>query len=93
VLTKIAQELFNKLYQRRMLIRLIGVRFSHLVSGTQQLNLFDDTPEMINLYQAMDRIRLRFGAKAIRHAVSLMPGDAASKQKLLYRELRDEDEL
>jgi len=48
---------------------------------------------MINLYQAMDRIRLRFGAKAIRHAVSLTPGDAASKQKLLYRELRDEDEL
>ncbi len=98
ILTKIAQELFDKLYQRRMLIRLIGVRFSHLVSGMQQLNLFDDTPEMVNLYQAMDRIRLRFGAKAIRHAVSLMPGDAggktaANKQKLLYRELRDEDEL
>ena len=98
VLTKTAQELFDKLYQRRMLIRLIGVRFSHLVNGMQQLNLFDDTPEMINLYQAMDRIRLRFGAKAIRHAVSLMPGDAggkaaANKQKLLYRELRDIDEL
>jgi len=41
---------------------------------------------------------LGFGAKAIRHTVLLVPGDAsgriaASKQKLLYRQLRDEDEL
>jgi len=98
VLTKIALELFDRLYQRRMLIRLIGVRFSHLVSGVQQLNLFEDTPEMISLYQALDRIRRRFGSKAVRRAVALMPGDAsgraaASKQKLLYRELSDVDEL
>ncbi len=98
VLTKVALELFDRLYQRRMLIRLIGVRFSHLVSGVQQLNLFEDTPEMISLYQALDRIRRRFGSKAVRRAVALMPGDAvgraaASKQKLLYRELSDVDEL
>ena len=74
VLIKIALELFDRLYKRRMLIRLVGVKFSHLVGGVQQLDMFENTPEMINLYQAIDRIRRRFGAKAVRRAVSLMPG-------------------
>jgi len=54
-----------------MLLRLIGVKFSHLVYGTQQLNLFEDTPEMTSLYQAMDRMRLRYGKSAIKRAVAL----------------------
>lgn len=58
-------ELFDKLYQRRVLIRLVGVRFSHLVSGGYQINLFDDTEERIGLYQAMDKIRHKFGDRAI----------------------------
>lgn len=62
--------LFDRLYNRRMLIRLIGVRFSHLVGGSQQLNMFEDTPEMANLYQAMDRIRRRFGKDAVHRAAS-----------------------
>jgi DNA polymerase IV len=68
VLLKTALDLFEKVYTRRMLIRLIGVKFSSLVQGAQQLDLFDDAPEMTSLYQAMDRIRLRFGNKAIRRA-------------------------
>ncbi len=60
----IALELFNKLYNRRMLVRLIGVRFSHLVEGGHQINLFEDT-HIINLYQAMDKIRERYGDRAI----------------------------
>ena len=71
VLMQIALELFERLYTRRMLIRLIGVRFSHLVGGSQQLDLFDDKPEMANLYQAMDNIRLRYGKKAVRRAVGI----------------------
>ncbi len=71
ILLKIAHELFEKLYTRRMLIRLIGVKFSSLVQGSQQLNMFEDTPEMANLYQAMDRIRLRFGTKSIRRAAGM----------------------
>jgi DNA polymerase-4 len=71
VLIPLGKELFGKLYQRRMLIRLVGVRFSHLVSGVQQLNMFEDTPEMVNLYNAMDKIRLRYGKRAIRRAVGL----------------------
>jgi DNA polymerase-4 len=71
VLMKVATELFEKLYNRRMLIRLVGVRLSDLVYGVQQLNLFEDTPEMISLYQAMDKVRLRFGSQAIKRASSL----------------------
>ena len=67
-LTSTAKELFSRLYNRRMLIRLIGVRFSHLVHGTQQLNLFEDTPEMVNLYQAIDRMKRRFGKHAVTRA-------------------------
>ena len=64
-------ELFQNIYKRRMLIRLIGVRFSHLVGGSQQLDLFDDKPQLANLYQAMDHIRTRFGKKAVQRAVSM----------------------
>ncbi|MBN3036807.1 MAG: DNA polymerase IV [Bacteroidales bacterium] len=64
--------LFERLFTRRMLIRLIGVKLSHLVQGAQQLNMFEDTPEMAGLYQAMDRIRLRFGSKAVRRAAGII---------------------
>jgi DNA polymerase-4 len=64
-------ELFEKLYQRRVLVRLIGVRFSHLVSGGYQINLFDDTEERIGLYQAMDKIRHMFGDRAVVKAAGI----------------------
>jgi DNA polymerase-4 len=68
-LIELAKSLFVRLYQRRMLIRLIGVKFSHLVQGTPQLNLFEDTPEMVRLYQEIDRMRMRYGKKAVVRAV------------------------
>lgn len=70
-LMTVVRELFARLYQRRMLIRLIGVRVSGLVGGQQQLNMFEDTPEMTGLYQAMDRIRNRYGSKSVRRAVGI----------------------
>jgi len=63
--------LFDQLYQRRVLVRLVGVRYSHLVEGAYQINLFEDTEEMINLYQAMDKIRNRFGQNAVRRVVTM----------------------
>jgi DNA polymerase-4 len=72
VLTDVAKELFIRLYQRRMLIRLIGIRFSNLVRGVQQLDMFDDTPEKVNLYLTMDKIRNRFGRDAVRRAAGVM---------------------
>ena len=70
-LIKVVRELFKKLYSRRMLIRLIGVRIGGLVGGVQQLNMFEDTPEMTSLYQAMDRIRNRYGSSAVKRAVGM----------------------
>ncbi|MBC2838555.1 DNA polymerase IV [Robiginitalea sp. SC105] len=61
-------DLFERLYDRRLLVRLIGVRFSHLVPGNYQIDLFDDTQEALNLYAAMDRIRERFGDKSVLRA-------------------------
>ncbi|EJG03163.1 DNA polymerase IV [Flavobacterium sp. F52] len=65
ILTKTVQELFDKLYQRRMRLRLVGVRFSGLVRGTYQIDLFNDTEEMLALYQAMDRMKTRYGFDAV----------------------------
>jgi DNA polymerase-4 len=76
VLIPVTKELFRKLYQRRMLIRLIGVRLSHLVTGVQQIDLFDQTPELINLYQAMDKVRLRYGRASLVRAVGIGVQDA-----------------
>jgi len=64
-LTKAVLEAFEKLYRRRMSLRLVGVRFSKLVRGSYQINLFEDTQEMMSLYQAMDRIKNRFGSNAV----------------------------
>jgi DNA polymerase-4 len=71
VLIEKAQELFDKLYNKRMLIRLIGVRFSHLIQGTYQFELFNDMTEHIQLYQAMDNLRRRFGSDAVMRAAGL----------------------
>ncbi|MGV3502837.1 MAG: DNA polymerase IV [Adhaeribacter sp.] len=66
-----ARELFRKLYNRRLLIRLLGVRLSNLVPGFQQIDLFEDSSELSNLYQAMDRIRFRYGTKAVGRATRI----------------------
>jgi DNA polymerase-4 len=64
-------ELFEKLYQRRLLIRLVGVKMSDIVSGNYQINLFDDTEDMLSLYNAMDTIRGRYGEQSIMRASSM----------------------
>ncbi|HAY3500293.1 DNA polymerase IV [Elizabethkingia anophelis] len=65
---KYALELFDKIYNRRMRIRLVGLKLTGLVHGQYQMNLFEDTAEMINLYQAMDHIKDRFGKHAVTRA-------------------------
>ena len=70
-LGKYALQLFDKVYERRQLIRLIGVKFSGLVHGSYQISLFDDSVERIRLLQEMDGIRKRFGSDAIGRASAL----------------------
>ncbi len=65
VILNVVTALFDKLYNRRMLIRLVGVRLSGLVHGNHQISLFDDTEENINLYQAIDHIKHKYGAEKI----------------------------
>jgi DNA polymerase-4 len=57
----VAREIFRKLFTRRMLVRLIGVRFTNLIPGTYQIDLFNDSAETIRLYQAIDSVKKRFG--------------------------------
>ncbi len=71
ILLRTVQELFDKLYSRRMLIRLVGVRFSNLVQGNHQISLFDDTEEDINLYEAMDYIKHKHGVEKLVRATTL----------------------
>ena len=65
-------ELFNKVYTRRMRIRLIGVRFTGLVHGLHQMDLFEDTEELISLYQTMDHLKDRFGPSSVGRASGLI---------------------
>lgn len=70
-LQETALDLFDRLYQRRQLLRLIGIKFSGLVQGHYQIDLFNDTLEEVHLMQAMDRIRNRFGHQAVMRASGL----------------------
>lgn len=67
-LIKTALALFGKLYDRRMMIRLVGVRFTNLIHGSYQISLFDDARETINLYRAIDSVKRRFGTRYLTKA-------------------------
>ena len=71
VLLQKVKEIFNKLYDRRLLVRLIGVRFTNLVAGSYQINLFEDSQEMIGLYQAIDSVKKQFGEKLLFRAACI----------------------
>ena len=71
VLLQKVKELFNKLYDRRLLVRLIGVRFTNLVEGSYQINIFEDSQEMIGLYQAIDSVKKQFGEKLLFRAACI----------------------
>lgn len=68
----IAKQLFKKLYEKRLLIRLIGVKLTDLCQGNQQINLFDNTTEQISLYQTLDKIKKRFGDTSVMHCPGLL---------------------
>jgi DNA polymerase-4 len=68
VLLKVSRELFHSLYERRLLVRMLGIRFTHLIPGNYQISLFDDTQESINLYQAIDSVKHRFGEHLLMRA-------------------------
>jgi DNA polymerase-4 len=88
MLVKTVRELFKKLYERRLLIRLIGVRFTHLIAGTYQINMFQDTSELIQLYHAVDSIKNQFGEGVLSSAAAIQrkepgsPGQGTLKKNI-----------
>lgn len=64
-------DLYKKLYNRRLLVRLIGVKFSHLVEGGHQINLFEDNEKHLNLSSAIDKMRERYGDRAVINAAGM----------------------
>ena len=66
--------LFEKLYSRRLLIRLVGVRMSGLAHGNYQINLFEDSREEISLFEATDWIKCKYGPAALMRASTLGTG-------------------
>lgn len=71
ILLQKVKEIFNKLYDRRLLVRLVGVRFTNLVAGSYQINIFEDSQEMIGLYRAIDSVKRRFGEKLLLRAACI----------------------
>jgi len=71
ILLQKVKEIFARLYDRRLLVRLIGVRFTNLVQGSYQINIFEDSQEMIGLYQAIDSVKKQFGEKLLFRAACI----------------------
>ncbi len=68
-----------------MRLRLVGLRFTGLVHGSHQMILFEDTEELMNLYQTMDRIKNRFGADAVRRASGFDFSDGTADAPKIYK--------
>lgn len=85
VILKTVTQLFDKLYNRRMLIRLVGVRLSQLVHGNHQIDMFDETAESINLHEAIDFIKHRHGVEKIVRATTLGVSNRVRMQMNMFK--------
>ncbi len=71
-LIEVAKELFKKLFTRRLLVRMVGIRFSNLIPGIYQIDMFSDNSESIKLYQSIDHIKKRFGENFVVRASAVI---------------------
>jgi DNA polymerase-4 len=71
VLYNKVKDLFAKLHKKGEKVRLLGVRFSHLIPMTIQMNLFDNAEEKLELFKAVDKLKNLFGSDAIMKAGTL----------------------
>jgi DNA polymerase IV len=85
MLLRTVTELFDKLYNRRMLIRLVGVRLSGLVHGNHQINMFDETEESVNLYEAIDHIKHKHGVEKLVRATTLGVSNRVRMEMNLFK--------
>lgn len=68
------KQLFGQLYRRGEKVRLLGVRFSHLIPVSLQMDLFDASLEKLQLYKTVDNIKDEFGAGMVKRARNIGPG-------------------
>jgi len=63
----VARALFDRAHTRRVGIRLVGARLSHLAPGGRQMGLFGepDHDRRTAYYRSVDRVRDRFGFSAL----------------------------
>jgi DNA polymerase-4 len=75
--------LFEKAWNRKEKIRLLGVRASNLERAVFQRNLLEapQKEKLERLAQAADKVRDRFGFDAVRLARSLEPGEETPKRR------------
>jgi len=71
IIIPVVLELYEKMYNRRLLVRLVGVKFSHLVEGGHQVHLFEDDEKQLNLSRAIDKMRERYGDRAVINAAGI----------------------
>ncbi len=72
------KKLFEQLRIPGRPIRLLGVRFSHLIPFTLQMSLFEDQPRKLKLYQAVDGLKDRYGSRSLTKATNLKNKDESS---------------
>ena len=64
-LIEMTASLFKTLYETGRPVRLIGVRFSHLIHSNTQFELFNDREEENNLYKAIDTVKSKYGTSKL----------------------------
>jgi len=82
VLIDAVMQLFTKAYERRVLIRLAGVRFTHLIHANYQMQLFDQSEKNVHLMFAMDKIKSRYGSDKISRASGIFTVHLPDKKEL-----------
>ncbi|MBM3432472.1 MAG: DNA polymerase IV [Bacteroidetes bacterium] len=65
------KKLFTEAREPGRPIRLLGVRFSHLIPFTLQMSLFENQPGKLKLYQAVDGLKDRYGSRSLTKAANL----------------------
>lgn len=68
IILKHALNLFDELYKKNKLIRLIGVRLSGITNKDYQINLFEQDEKANKLHQSIDNLRKKYGSKIVARA-------------------------
>lgn len=67
----IVMALFNKLYNKKDPIRLLGVKLSDFKTDGIQGNIFNDSEKKKKLYNAIDNVKTKFGKASVKRGSSL----------------------